>query len=117
MMTDRRIGIELGGTKTEVVLLRCNIQQQFRTRLATPRHDHEGTLQTIVDLVNQAEVVAGQSFLPVGLRIPGSVSCLTGRVKNANSTWLNGRALPEDMRALLGREDRKSTRLNSSHVA
>src|SRR5690625_779866 len=117
MMTDWRIGIDLGGTKTEVVLLRGDSQEQFRTRVATPRHDYEGTLQTIVDLVNQAEVVAGQSLLPVGLGIPGSVSRRTGRVKNANSTWLNGRALPEDMRALLGRDDRKSTRLNSSHVA
>src|SRR5690625_1124813 len=104
MMTDWRIGIDLGGTKTEVVLLRGDSQEQFRTRVATPRNDYDATLHTIVELVNQAEAVAGQSSLPVGLGIPGSVSRRTGRVKNANSTWLNGRALPADMRALLGRD-------------
>lgn len=104
MMTDWRIGIDLGGTKTEVVLLRGDSQERFRTRVATPRNDYDATLHTIVELVNQAEALAGQSSLPVGLGIPGSVSRRTGRVKNANSTWLNGRALPEDMRALLGRD-------------
>src|SRR5690625_7290992 len=109
MMTDWRIGIDLGGTKTEVVLLRGDSQEQFRTRVATPRHDYEGTLQTIVDLVNQAEVVAGQSLLPVGLGIAGSVSRRTGRERNDNSTGLNGQALPEDADALLGREGRVTT--------
>src|SRR5690625_3838794 len=109
MMTDWRIGIDLGGTKTEVVLLRGDSQEQFRTRVATPRHDYEGTLQTIVDLVNQAEVVAGQSVLPVGLGIPGSVSRRAGRVKSANSSWLSGQALAEHMRALLGRDVKMAT--------
>src|SRR5690625_3588813 len=104
MMTDGRIGIDLGGTKTEVVLLRGDSQEQFRTRVATPRHAYEGTLQTIVDLVNQAEGVAGKRFLPVGLGIPGSWSRRTGRPKNAQSPSLNGRRWPEDMRALLGRD-------------
>src|SRR5690625_3579489 len=103
MMTDWRIGIDLGGTKTEVVLLRGDSQEQFRTRVATPRHDYDATLQTIVELVNQAEALAGQSSLPVGLGIPGSVSRRTGRVENGNSTWLIGRALTEGMRALLVR--------------
>lgn len=102
-MTEWRIGVDLGGTKTEVVLLRGDSQEHFRTRVATPKNDYRGTLRTIVDLVNQAEAVAGQSSLPVGLGIPGSVSRLTGRVKNANSTWLNGQSLPQDMQGLLGR--------------
>lgn len=103
-MSDWRIGVDLGGTKTEVVLLSGDSQERFRTRVATPRNDYLGTLHTIVDLVNQAEAVAEQTLLPVGLGIPGSVSRLTGRVKNANSTWLNSRTLPQDMRELLGRD-------------
>src|SRR5690554_3460477 len=103
-MAEWRIGVDLGGTKTEVVLLHGESEERFRTRVPTPKNDYPATLRTIVDLVNQAEAVAGQKAIPVGLGIPGSVSRRTGLVKNANSTWLIGQALPQDMRELLGRE-------------
>ena len=73
MMTDWRIGIDLGGTKTEVVLLRGDSQEQFRTRVATPRNDYDATLHTIVELVKQEEAVGGESSVTVGLGTTGSV--------------------------------------------
>ncbi len=103
-MTQLRIGIDLGGTKTEVILLNGNSDTLFRTRIPTIRDDYTATLEAIADLVAQAEARAGASGLPVGVGIPGSVSRKTGRVKNANSTWLNGQPLHADLSDRLGRD-------------
>lgn len=103
-MTDFRIGIDLGGTKTEVILLNGSSQELFRTRIPTVRNDYAATLRDIASLVAQAEVAAGQSNLPVGIGIPGTVSRKTGFVKNANSTWLNGNSLQKDLSVHLGRD-------------
>lgn len=97
------IGIDLGGTKTEVVLLDAKSNEHYRARMATPRDDYANTLNTIKALVAQAEHAAGLQGLPVGVGIPGSVSRLSGRVKNGNSTWLNGHPIVEDLCRLLGR--------------
>ena len=80
-------GIDLGGTKTEVILLDNQSNEHFRKRVATPAGDYQATLQTIHTLVQQAEAHAGTTGIPVGVGIPGSVSRKTGRIKNANSTW------------------------------
>jgi fructokinase len=69
----------------------------------TPRDDYPGTLQTIARLVFSLDERFG-STLPVGVGMPGSVSPSSGRVRNANSTWLNGRAFGDDVRQLLGRD-------------
>lgn len=103
-MTHYRIGIDLGGTKTEVILLNGDSETLFRTRTATPRGDYSATVDTIADLVAQAEAQVAVSGVPVGVGIPGSVSGKTGRVKNANSTWLNGRPLHEDLSERLSRD-------------
>lgn len=103
-MTDFRIGIDLGGTKTEVILLNGTSQELFRTRIPTVRDDYSATLRDIADLVAQAEAAAGQSGLPVGVGIPGTVSRKTGFVKNANSTWLNGKPFQKDLSAHLQRD-------------
>lgn len=103
-MTDFRIGIDLGGTKTEVILLNGNSQELFRTRIPTARDDYAATLRDIGALVAQAEAAAGQINLPVGVGIPGTVSRKTGFVKNANSTWLNGKPFQKDLSAHLGRD-------------
>ncbi|MDQ2075983.1 ROK family protein [Marinimicrobium sp. ABcell2] len=103
-MTELRIGVDLGGTKTEVILLRGDSQELFRTRVRTPKDDYPGTLDAIADLVQRAEEAAGQAHLPVGLGIPGTVSRKTGRVKNANSTWLNGQPLKDDLSNRLQRD-------------
>ncbi|MET0357132.1 MAG: ROK family protein [Cellvibrio sp.] len=103
-MTDFRVGIDLGGTKTEVILLNGNSQELFRTRIPTVRDDYAATLRDIASLVAQAEAAAGKSNLPVGIGIPGTVSRKTGFVKNANSTWLNGKPFQKDLSVHLGRD-------------
>lgn len=101
MTSEWRIGIDLGGTKTEVILLDRHSNEHFRLR--RPSNDYAGTLQTIADLITEAESHAGARGLSVGVGIPGSVSRLTGRVKNGNSTWLNGQPMEDDLTRLLDR--------------
>ncbi|MFC3117253.1 ROK family protein [Cellvibrio fontiphilus] len=103
-MTEFRIGIDLGGTKTEVILLNGDSRELFRTRIPTVRDDYPATLRDIAGLVAQAEAAAGQTHLPVGIGIPGTVSRKTGFVKNANSTWLNGKPFQKDLSAFLQRD-------------
>jgi fructokinase len=95
----RRIGIDLGGTKTEVLALEGG-REVFRKRVASPRGNYEATLQAIKALVDEA----GEGT--VGIGIPGALSCVTGLVKNANSTWLIGKPLKEDLQRVLRREVR-----------
>ena len=103
-MSDLRIGIDLGGTKTEVILLNGSSEEVFRTRIPTVRNDYAATLRDIADLVSQAEHAAGTDNLPVGIGIPGTVSRKTGFVKNANSTWLNGKPFQKDISNHLKRQ-------------
>lgn len=102
-MTDFRIGIDLGGTKTEVILLNGDSRELFRNRIPTVRNNYAATLRDIAGLVAEAEAAVGQGNLPVGIGIPGTVSRKTGFVKNANSTWLNGQAFQKDLSVHLGR--------------
>lgn len=111
-----RIGIDLGGTKTEVIALSDQGESLFRHRVATPRDDYPQTLAAIVGLVEQAEAATGQRG-SVGLGIPGTLSPLTRRVKNANSTWLNGQPLDADLQRLLGREVRIANDANCLAVS
>jgi len=97
-----RIGIDLGGTKIEIVALDEAGAERFRRRIATPREDYGATLSAIAGLVKEAESVAGAAR--VGIGIPGTVSPATGLVKNANSTWLIGKPLRPDLVRLLGRD-------------
>lgn len=98
------IGVDLGGTKTEVILLDEDSVEHFRSRLPTPAGDYRATLNTIARLVTEAEQIAGAGGLSVGVGIPGSVSRLTGKVKNGNSTWLNGQPMGSDLSTLLHRD-------------
>lgn len=97
-----RLGIDLGGTKIEVVALDAAGVECFRRRIATPRDDYEGTIAAIVELVRHAEAAVGPSTVGVGM--PGTISPATGLVKNANSTWLNGKPLSRDLERALGRD-------------
>ncbi len=97
------LGIDLGGTKIEIAALDGQGAFLLRERIATPQGDYAATLRAIADLVVQAEVRLGVRGLPLGLGIPGSLSPLTGRVRNANSTALNGQALQQDLERLLDR--------------
>jgi fructokinase len=96
-----RIGIDLGGTKIEAVALSASGRELARRRLSTPR-DYERSLDALIGLVATIERDAGESGT-IGVGIPGTVVPQTGLVKNANSTWLNGRPLARDLEAGLGR--------------
>ncbi len=100
-----RVGIDLGGTKIEGVALDAQGQELWRQRVWTPQGDYAGTLDAIRDLVLAAEGELG-ALAQVGIGIPGSMSPLTGRVRNANSTCLNGQPLHQDLEARLGRSIR-----------
>jgi fructokinase len=92
-----RIGIDLGGTKIEVVGLDDGGKEVFRKRVPTPKGDYAGTLQQIKALIE--EIGEGT----VGIGIPGSLSHHTGLVKNANSTWLIGKPLQQDLEQIIQR--------------
>ncbi|EDP8627226.1 fructokinase [Salmonella bongori] len=111
-----RIGIDLGGTKTEVIALDDAGEQRFRHRLPTPREDYQQTIETIAALVDMAEQATGQTG-SVGIGIPGSISPYTGVVKNANSTWLNGQPFDKDMSRRLNREVRLANDANCLAVS
>jgi fructokinase len=95
-----QIGVDLGGTKTEAIGLDGDEVVAARRRLATTP-DYAATLDSIARLVHEIEADAGLTGT-VGVGIPGTVSRATGVVKNANSTWLNGRPLLSDLEARLG---------------
>jgi fructokinase len=97
-----RIGVDLGGTKIEAIALDDDGSIPVRLRAPTPRHDYAGTLTAIGTLVHDIERDIGQRA-SVGVGMPGALSPATGLVKNANSVWLNGRPLAEDLSGLLGR--------------
>jgi fructokinase len=97
-----RIGIDLGGTKIEAIALGADGRERLRRRIPTPRHDYDATLTAMVDLVLELERELGASA-QVGVGMPGAISPATGLVKNANSTWLNGRPLAEDLPRRLDR--------------
>jgi fructokinase len=97
-----RIGIDLGGTKIEIVALDASGAECFRKRMATPRENYDATLAAIASLVADAEAAVGPAS--VGIGMPGTISPATGLVKNANSTWLNGRPLGTDLVRLLQRD-------------
>ncbi|PWC14986.1 fructokinase [Brenneria roseae subsp. americana] len=111
-----RIGIDLGGTKTEAIALDDDGQTCFRQRVATPRNDYAATINTIASLVDAAEKATGREG-SVGVGIPGTISPFTGKVKNANSIWLNGRPLDKDLSRLLGRPVRIANDANCLAVS
>lgn len=97
-----RIGIDLGGTKIEAVVLREDGSVALQSRIPTPRDDYKGTVQAVVDLVHGFDGELGRKA-NVGMGIPGAISPHTNRVKNANATWLNGTFFARDVEEALGR--------------
>jgi fructokinase len=97
-----RIGIDLGGTKIEAIALDERGSVLLRERIAAPRGDYTTTLDALGGLVENIERRLQQTGT-VGVGMPGTISPATGLVKNANSTWLNGRAFAEDLPKRLGR--------------
>ncbi len=103
-MTQHRIGIDLGGTKIEVIALAPDGTEVLRHRIPTP-HGYDQTVAGIADLVTMAEARIGAGAT-VGIGIPGVISPATGLVKNANSIALNGHRFDQDISQALGREVR-----------
>jgi fructokinase len=97
-----RIGIDLGGTKIEAIALDAAGSTLWRRRIPTPRADYDATVAAVVALVQRIESDLGRTGT-VGIGIPGTISPASGLVKNANSTWLNGRPLAGDLPRRLGR--------------
>jgi fructokinase len=97
-----RIGIDLGGTKIEGIVLDGDGRERVRRRVATPAGDYAASLAVIAALVAELEAHAGPAA-SVGVGIPGALSPATGLVKNANSTWLIGKPLDRDLETTLGR--------------
>jgi fructokinase len=97
-----RIGIDLGGTKIEIAALADDGQLRLRERVPAPHADYQATLRVLSALVEGVEVKLGDRG-SIGVGIPGAISPKTGLVKNANSTWLNGQPLQQDLTVALGR--------------
>jgi len=106
-----RIGIDLGGTKIAAIVLDPEGRRVWEAREATPRDDYAGTVGVMAALVAAAEAAAG-AVCTVGVGTPGAISPATGLVKNANSTWLNGRPFRADLERALGRGVRLSNDAN-----
>jgi fructokinase len=114
--TEMRIGIDLGGTKIEAIAIDNHGVELARHRIDTPRDDYDATIVAMVGLVRKLEQESGKTGT-VGAGIPGSISRITGLVKNSNSTWLNGRPLDRDFAAALGREVRIANDANCFAVS
>jgi fructokinase len=110
-----RLGIDLGGTKIEAVVLADAGDVRWQRRIASPRGDYAATLEAIAALVADAESAVGACRVGVG--IPGTISSSTGLVKNANSTWLIGHPLHRDLEARLGRPIRLANDANCFAVS
>jgi fructokinase len=100
-----RLGIDLGGTKIEIVALDDAGRELLRRRVATPKDDYYETLQAIAQLVRDAEAELGQRG-SIGIATPGALSRATGRLKNSNSVALNGQPILQDLQDLLQRNIR-----------
>jgi fructokinase len=106
-----RIGIDLGGTKIEGMALAADGRELLRRRVASPQGNYADSIRAIVHLVEALELET-QARGTVGLGIPGTVSPATGLIKNANSTWLIGRPLADDLARALGRPVRLANDAN-----
>jgi fructokinase len=100
-----RIGIDLGGTKTELVALDRDGVERYRKRAPTPSNDYDAIVEQIRALVLDAETRLGGSA-SVGVGTPGALSPASGLLRNSNTQCLNGRALDRDLSRALGREVR-----------
>ena len=109
-----RFGIDLGGTKIELLALDAS-GERYRERVATPHESYAKTLDVIVAMVRNADTALGEMGT-VGIATPGAISRApaknAGRIKNANSTCLNGQPLVDDLQTLLGREVRSENDAN-----
>lgn len=106
-----KLGIDLGGTKTEAVVLDESGQQVFRERVHTPAQDYQAILMSIKALVEKAEACVHE-VLNIGLAAPGAISPSSGLLRNSNTVCLNGRDLRQDLERTLQRRVRMQNDAN-----
>lgn len=106
-----RIGIDLGGTKIEGIVLADDGAEIARARMNAPQGNYQSTLEAIAQLIGEIDPEP-QTATPVGIGIPGTVSPATGLVKNANSTWLIGHRFDQDLSRQLQRQVRVANDAN-----
>jgi fructokinase len=106
-----RLGIDLGGTKIAAIVLDEDGRVVWQRRTPAPRDDYRATIEALAGVVIDAERDL-RVHCTVGIGIPGAISPATGLVKNANSTWLNGRRLSDDLDTRLNREVRLANDAN-----
>lgn len=107
-----RIGIDLGGTKIEGVLLAYDGRELARHRIAAPRSDYRMSLSAIRELVTALQYHSGIRKASIGIGIPGSIAPATSLVQNANSVWLNEMPLQRDLEHVLGQPVRLANDAN-----
>ena len=100
-----RLGVDLGGTKIEILALDPQGAERFRQRVPTPQGDYAATLRAIATLVDSAERALGASG-SVGIGTPGSISRATGLLRGSNSVCMNGQPIKRDLERVLGRSVR-----------
>ena len=111
-----RLGIDLGGTKIAAVVLSADGGVRWERRIPSPRDNYGATLDALAALVSEGETAGGETC-SVGIGMPGAISPVTGLVKNANSTWLNGRPLQADLERRLARPVRLANDANCLAVS
>lgn len=97
-----RLGVDFGGTKIEAALLDSAGEIRARQRVPNPG-DYAGAVRAVAALAAQIERESGMRAAVAGVAMPGSLSPVSGLVRNSNSTWLNGKPFLEDLKAALAR--------------
>ena len=111
-----RLGIDLGGTKIAAIVIGKDGETAWEHRVPTPRESYEATIEAIANLVAMGEQEVGAQCT-IGIGMPGAISPATRLVKNANSTWLNGRRFGDDVERRLNRDVRFSNDANCLAVS
>ncbi len=106
-----RIGIDLGGTKIEIIVLNNAGEIIFCQRAQTPQNNYDAILNLIKKLIEDAEKTVG-CVCSIGIGTPGAISPITGLLRNSNSVCLNGKPFKDDLENKLQREVRISNDAN-----
>jgi len=104
-MTNYRIGVDLGGTKIEAIVIDQKGEEISRKRISTPKDDYQQILLALADLVEDVEEGLNE-VATIGIGTPGAISPATGLLKNSNTVCMNGKPIKKDLVSLLGREIR-----------
>lgn len=106
------IGIDLGGTKTEIIALDdTNGKELYRQRVPTPPNDYIATIKNMAQMITEAEAKTGRKGT-VGIGTPGAISRDTRTIKSSNAVWFNGQPMQDDLSAAIGREVRAENDAN-----